>query len=94
MALCRRRLDATAAQAAGLVLEATPDDELLATADALARAVAATPRELVLLTKRSLQEEPALTHEQAMALEEERQMWSLQQPSTVDGLRAAARRSR
>jgi enoyl-CoA hydratase len=94
MALCRRRLDAAAAQAAGLVLETTADDDLLATADALARAAAATPRELVLLTKRSLQEERSLTVEQAMALEEERQMWSLTRPSTADGLRAAARRAR
>jgi len=93
MALCRRRLDAAAAQAAGLVLEATPDDELLAVADALARAAAAAPRELVLLTKRSLHEERSLTVERAMALEEERQMWSLQLPSTAVGLRAAARKA-
>jgi hypothetical protein len=36
----------------------------------------------------------SLTHEQAMALEEERQMRSLQLPSTADGLRAAARKAR
>jgi enoyl-CoA hydratase len=94
MALCRRRLDAVAAQAAGLVLEVSPDDELLTTADALARAAAATPRELVLLTKRSLHEERSLTHEQAMALEEERQMWSLKLPATAEGLRVAARKAR
>jgi enoyl-CoA hydratase/carnithine racemase len=94
MALCRRRLDAEQARAAGLVLKTTTDEELLATAEGLARAAAATPRELVLLTKRSLQEEQALTVEEAMALEEERQMWSLRLPATVDGLRAAARRSR
>ena len=87
MVLCRRRLDATEAQTAGLVLTATPDAELLATADALARGAAATPRELVLLTKRSLAEEPSLTVEEAMALEEERQMWSLRLPSTIEGLR-------
>ena len=94
MALCRRRLDAAEAQAAGLVLAATPDAELLATADALARGAAATPRELVLLTKRSLREERELTVEEAMVLEEERQMWSLRLPSTIEGLRAAARRPR
>ena len=91
MALCRRRLDAAEAQAAGLVLAATSDDDLLATADGLARAAAAAPRELVLLTKRSLREERPLDLEEAMALEEERQMWSLRLPSTVAGLRAAAR---
>jgi enoyl-CoA hydratase len=94
MALCRHRLDAAAAQAAGLVLAATPDDELLATADALARAAAATPRDLVLLTKRSLREEEALTAEQAMELEGERQVRSLARPATAAALRAAARRDR
>jgi len=94
MALCGRRLDAATAQAAGLVLDVTADDDLLAATDALARAAAAAPRELVLLTKRSLHEERSLTAEQAMALEEERQMWSLQLPSTAEGLRAAGRKSR
>jgi enoyl-CoA hydratase len=94
MALCRRRLDAAEAQAAGMMLAATPDAELLATADALARGAAATPRELVLLTKRSLAEEPSLTVDEATALEEERQMWSLRLPSTIEGLRAAARETR
>lgn len=93
MALCRRRLDAEQARAAGLVLDAVAGDELLAAADALAHAAAATPRELVLLTKRSLHEERSLTVDQAMALEEERQLWSLRQPSTVEGLRAAARKT-
>lgn len=94
MALCRHRLDAAQAQAAGLVLAATPDEELLATADRLARAAAAAPRELVLLTKRSLHEERSLDVEAAMVLEEERQMWSLQLPSTAATLRAADRRGR
>ena len=94
MTLCRRRLDACAAQAAGLVLTAVPDGELLATADALAHAAAAAPRELVLLTKRSLREVAALTVDEAAALEAERQMWSLRLPATAEGLRAAARRTR
>ena len=95
MTLCRRRLDAPAAQAAGLVLTAAPDDkELLATAVALAHAAAVAPRDLVLLTKRSLREAEALTVDQAIALEAERQLWSLRLPTTADGLRAAAQRSR
>jgi enoyl-CoA hydratase len=93
MALCRRRLDAAAALAAGLVLTATTDEDLLATAHDLARGAAATPRDLVLLTKRSLHEERGSTAEQAMDLEEERQMWSLRLPATAAGLRAAAGRS-
>ena len=92
MALCRRRLDAAEAHKAGLILAATPDEELLPTAEGLARSAAATPRELVLLTKRSLREERSLDVEEAMTLEEERQMWSLQLPGTVAGLRVAARR--
>lgn len=92
MTLCRRRLDAAEAQAAGLVLATTADQDLLAMADELARNAAAAPRDLVLLTKRSLYEEQSMTAEQAMNLEEERQMWSLRLPTTVHGLRAAARR--
>ena len=92
IALRRHRLDAAQAQATGLVLTAVPDEELLATAEGLARAAAAAPRELVLLTKRSLREERSLDVEEAMALEEERRMWSLRLPSTAAGLRAAARR--
>lgn len=92
MALCRRRLDAAQAQATGLVLEATSDEALLAAADDLARAAAAAPRELVLLTKRSLHEEQALDVDAAMALEEERQLWSLRLPEAAAGLQAAGRR--
>lgn len=94
MALCRARLTATQAQAAGLVFTTTPDDELLDAAHGLARAAAEAPRELVLLTKRSLHEERSLTVEEAMALEEERQMWSLRLASTAEGLRAAGVQSR
>ena len=86
MVLCGQRLDATAAQAVGLVLTTAPDDQLLDTADALARQAAAAPRALVLLTKKSLHEEADLTTEQAMELEEERQMWSFRLPSTAKGL--------
>jgi enoyl-CoA hydratase len=92
MVLCRQRLDAEAAGAAGLVLTVVPDDELLDAATDLARRAAAAPRELVLLTKRSLREEPALPHEEAMAREEERQLWSLRQPATAARLRRLARR--
>lgn len=92
MALCRRRLDAAQAQATGLVLEATPDEVLLVSADELACAAAAAPRDLVLLTKRSLHEEQALDVDAAMALEEERQLWSLALPETAAALRAAAGR--
>lgn len=91
MALCRRRLDAAQAQATGLVLEATSDQALLASADGLARAASAAPRDLVLLTKRSLHEEQALDVDAAIALEEERQLWSLRLPGTAAGLRAATR---
>jgi enoyl-CoA hydratase/carnithine racemase len=94
MVLCGRRLEAAAALTEGLVLATAADDELLTTAGELARRAASAPRELVLLTKRSLQEEPALDADEAMALEEERQLWSLRLPATADGLRAAARRRR
>jgi enoyl-CoA hydratase len=94
MVLCGRRLEAAAALTEGLVFATAADDELLTTADELARRAASAPRELVLVTKRSLQEEPTLDTDEAMALEEERQLWSLRLPATADGLRAAARRRR
>jgi enoyl-CoA hydratase len=87
MVLAGRRLDANAAAAAGLVLDVTADDDLLPTAHELAGRIVSAPRDLVLLTKQSLREEPTLTHEHAMALEEERQMWSLGLESTAARLR-------
>ena len=88
LALCGRRLSAAQAQAAGLVVAAVDDAELAAAAEDLARAAAAAPRELVLLTKRSLREEQELTLDAALELEAERQMWSLRRPGTAAGLRA------
>ena len=92
MVLAGRRLDAAAARSAGLVLDVVADDLLSTTADELAARIGRAPRELVLTTKRSLGEEADLTAEAAMELEEQRQMWSLQLPSTAQGLRALARR--
>ena len=92
MALCGRRLTAAQAQDVGLVLGEVPDGELLDVATALGRGAAGAPRELVLLTKRSLREEEELGVEAALELETERQMWSLRQPATAAGLRAAAGR--
>jgi enoyl-CoA hydratase len=92
MVLAGRRVDAAAAQSAGLVLDVVADDRLLAAAADLAGRIAGAPRELVLTTKRSLYDEPGMTAGQAMALEEERQLWSLHLPSTVQGLRALAGR--
>jgi enoyl-CoA hydratase/carnithine racemase len=66
--------------------------DLRIAADELAARIGRAPRELVLTTKRSLGEEADLTAEAAMELEEQRQMWSLQLPSTAQGLRALARR--
>jgi enoyl-CoA hydratase len=92
MVFAGRRLDAAAAHAVGLVLDVVADDELPPAADELAARIARAPRELVLATKRSLYEEADLTAEAAMDLEERRQMWSLELPSTALRLRALARR--
>jgi enoyl-CoA hydratase len=92
MVLAGRRLNATAAQAAGLVLDVVADDQLIGAADHLADRIGRAPRDLVLTTKRSLGEEDDLTAEAAMDLEEQRQMWSLQLPSTAAGLQALATR--
>jgi enoyl-CoA hydratase len=92
MVLAGRRLDAAAALATGLVLSVTPEHELLPAAMELAGQVAAAPRDLVLLTKRSLQEEPNLSPAEALALEEERQLWSLRLESTGARLRSLTKR--
>jgi enoyl-CoA hydratase/carnithine racemase len=92
MVLAGRRLDAPAARHAGLVLDVVGDDRLLTAADDLAERIGRPPRELVLTTKRSPGQEADLTAEAAMELEEQRQMWSLQLPSTAQGLRALAHR--
>ena len=94
MVLCGQRLDAGEACAAGLVLTAVPDAALLDTAASLAHRSAASERGVVLLTKLSLHEEAAMSVERAVAVEAERQLWSLRLPTTAAGLRAAARRTR
>ena len=93
MVLCGERLDARAAQERGLVLRATPDDELLGTARGLARRAAAAGRDLVVSVKATLRESPAMTAEQALTVEGERQRWSFTRPRTAALLRSAASRA-
>ncbi|MCM2579631.1 enoyl-CoA hydratase-related protein [Streptomyces meridianus] len=93
MVLCGERLDARTAQERGLVLRAAPDDELLATARGLAGRAAAAGRDLVVSVKQTLRESPAMTAEQALAVEAERQRRSFARPATAALLRGAASRA-
>lgn len=73
----------------GLAWRCLPDDQLLeATLDYAANA-AKTPRELLIKTKSTLQETRWVRHQQeALDLEYEKQVWSLQQPEASEFLTA------
>lgn len=88
LALFGQRLDGEAAVRAGLAFACVPDDELAAAVDALARRAAAVNGELLRTIKRTLTESRDLSHEDALALETDRQLWSMALPSTRERLRA------
>lgn len=71
-------LDGAAAERIGLVWRCVPDGELLAEAHALARAAAEVRPELARRTKATLHATSAMdSHDDAVALELEAQLWSL-----------------
>lgn len=71
-------LDGAAAERAGLAWRCVPDDDLLAEAHALAGAAAETRPELARRTKATLRATSTLdSHDDAVALELEAQLWSL-----------------
>jgi len=82
-------LDGAEAARIGLVYKCVPDDELIAVAHSMARRAASAPRELVVLTKRTIQEMANVqSHEQAVAKELEPQVWTTKQPWFVERLAA------
>jgi enoyl-CoA hydratase len=94
MVLFGQRLSGPGAVAAGLALRSVPTEELLAAAGALAAGAAAADRELVIRTKQTLRRvvaEPALTHDEVLAVETRNQLWSLTLPDTAARLRAPRR---
>jgi enoyl-CoA hydratase len=74
-------LDGTEAERVGLVHRCVDDDQLLAAAHEMAARAADAPRELVLVTKRTIQDMAAVAdHDDAVARELEPQLWSTRQP--------------
>lgn len=74
-------LDGREAERVGLVYKCVPDDELMATARVMAVRAASAPRELAIITKRTIQEMANIaTHDEAVAKELEPQVWTTRQP--------------
>ena len=86
-------LDGHEAQRVGLVYKCVPDDELMPTARVMAVRVASAPRELAIVTKRTIQEMANVaTHAEAVAKELEPQVWTTRQPWFAERLAALQNR--
>lgn len=81
MLLLGEPLDGAGAAAAGLALRCVDDDRLVDDAVELARRAASVPVELLTVTKRTLREAGSgAGHSAILALELERQVWSMDRP--------------
>ena len=86
-------LDGHEAQRVGLVYKCVTDDELMATARVMAVRAASAPRELAIITKRTIQEMANVaTHDEAVAKELEPQVWTTRQPWFAERLAALQNR--
>ncbi len=86
-------LDGHEAQRVGLVYKCVPDDELMPTARVMAVRAASAPRELAIITKRTIQEMANVaTHDEAVAKELEPQVWTTRQPWFAERLAALQNR--
>jgi len=93
MVLFGEVLDGAEAERVGLVWRCLPDDELLATARAMAARAASAPRELVARTKATIADVASVAdHADAVERELAPQVWSLAQPAFRE--RMAALRAR
>ena len=82
-------LDGAEAERVGLVYRCVPEDELLAQAQQFAAGAASAPRELAIVTKRTIGDMAAVgTHAEAVQRELEPQLWSVQQPWFAERLAA------
>ena len=82
-------LDGAEAERVGLVHRCVDDDELLDAAHTMARRAASAPRELVLVTKKTIGEMADVAdHPAAVARELEPQLWSTRQPWFAERLAA------
>ena len=86
-------LDGHEAQRVGLVYKCVPDEELMTAARAMAVRAASAPRELAIITKRTIQEMANVaTHDEAVAKELEPQVWTTRQPWFAERLAALQNR--
>jgi enoyl-CoA hydratase len=86
-------LDGHEAQRVGLVYKCVPDDELMPTARVMAVRAASAPRELAIITKRTIQQMANVaTHDEAVAIELEPQVWTTRQPWFAERLAALQNR--
>ncbi len=86
-------LDGLEAQRVGLAYKCVPDDELISASRLMAVRAASVPRELAIITKRTIQEMANIaTHSEAIAKELDPQVWTTRQPWFAE--RIAALQSR
>ena len=82
-------LDGAEAERVGLVYRCVAEDDLLEQAQQFARGAASAPRELAIVTKRTIRDMADIaTHPEAVARELEPQLWSAQQPWFAERLAA------
>jgi enoyl-CoA hydratase len=82
-------LDGAEAERVGLAYRCVAEDELLEHAQQFARGAASAPRELAIVTKRTIRDMADIeTHPEAVARELEPQLWSAQQPWFAERLAA------
>jgi len=93
MVLASKVLAGDEAVRLGLALVCAPDSELLDVAGALAQGAARTPRGLLIKAKESMRATAAsATHDEAVAIELEAQLWSKAQPEFAERIRELAQR--
>ena len=81
--------DGAEAERVGLAYRCVAEDELLDRAQQFARGASSAPRELAIVTKRTIQAMADIdTHQEAVAHELEPQLWSAQQPWFAERLAA------
>ena len=82
-------LDGQEAQRVGLAYKCVPDDELISASRVMAVRAASVPRELAIITKRTIQEMANIaTHSEAIAKELDPQVWTTRQPWFAERLAA------
>jgi len=87
-------LDGAEAERIGLVYRCVDDDALLGAAQEMAARAASAPRELAIVTKRSIQAMADISaHPDAVARELEPQVWSTKQPWAAERIAALQSRS-